>query len=108
LNVQVAASSQTTIVGGSVTFNIGVRNNGDGAASDVRVSSTALIAGEINRADYVSANAPGGCEIVLSGSTVKCNVGTLAPEPSGDSANRRQTERSGKYAFQFFRSRRRD
>jgi hypothetical protein len=82
LNVQVAASSQTTIVGGSVTFNIGVRNNGDGGASDVRVSSTALIAGEINRAEYVSANAPGGCEIVLSGSTVECRVGTLAPNQS--------------------------
>ncbi|HLM03125.1 MAG TPA: hypothetical protein VK400_18885 [Pyrinomonadaceae bacterium] len=82
LNVRLNASAQNVNVGGTVTFTVSVRNNGDAAANDVKVSSTALVAGETNRADYISANAPGGCQLVNGNTTLECQVGALAPHQS--------------------------
>jgi hypothetical protein len=82
LRVNVNSSAQNTSVGSVVTFTVNVRNNGDAAATNVKVSNTALVAGEINRADYTSADAPGSCEPVSGNSTIECSVGTLAPNQS--------------------------
>lgn len=82
LKVEVNSSAQNTTVGSVVTFTVNVRNNGDAAATDIRVSNTAIVAGEINRVDYISSTAPGECALVNGNSTVECSAGTLAPHQS--------------------------
>jgi hypothetical protein len=78
LNVQVSASAQNANVGDIVTFTVNVRNNGD-AATNVKVDGTASIDGRLNQVQYTSLNAPGGCTLIIGGSTVECQIGALAP-----------------------------
>lgn len=81
LNVQVSASAQNVNVGEIVTFTVNVRNNGD-AATNVKVFGTASIDGILNQVHYTSLNAPGGCTLVVGGSSVECQIGALAPNQS--------------------------
>ncbi|HEX8250665.1 MAG TPA: hypothetical protein VF599_21000 [Pyrinomonadaceae bacterium] len=78
LNLQVSASAQNVNVGNTVTFTVNVRNNGN-AATNVKVFGTASIDGILNQVQYTSMNAPGGCTLVIGGSSVECQIGALAP-----------------------------
>lgn len=78
LNLQVSASAQNVNVGDIVTFTVNVRNNGD-AATNVKVFGSVSIDGLFNQAQYTSMNAPGGCALVVGGSSVECQIGALAP-----------------------------
>jgi len=61
-----------------VTFTVNVRNNGD-AATNVKVFGSVSIDGLFNQVQYTSMNAPGGCALVIGGSSVECQIGALAP-----------------------------
>ncbi|HEX8733778.1 MAG TPA: hypothetical protein VF721_00510 [Pyrinomonadaceae bacterium] len=77
LNLQVNASAQNANVGDIVTFTVNVRNNGD-AATNVKVFGSVSIDGLFNQVQYTSMNAPGGCALVIGGSSVECQIGALA------------------------------